>query len=106
MSKVNGYMDDPILAGKSIVEWDAAALLKMMWETWNEVLRRTLGFAERSLVSEVPDWRNKWAHQEPFSSDDAYQRAGFGRAAADCGLGPPVRRNRKGEDRTPARAFR
>jgi predicted AAA+ superfamily ATPase len=41
-----------------------------MWETWNDVFRRTLGFAERSLVSELRDVRNKWAHQSPFSSDD------------------------------------
>ena len=73
MAKVKGFVDDPILANKAIVEWDAAALLKLMWETWNEVFRKTLGFAERSLVSEVRDWRNKWAHQEPFSSDDAYR---------------------------------
>jgi len=73
MAKVKGFVDDPILANKSIGEWDAAALLKLMWETWNEVFIKTLGFAERSLVSEVRDWRNKWAHQEPFSSDDAYR---------------------------------
>ncbi len=73
MAKVKGFVDDPILANKAIGEWDAAALLKLMWETWNEVFRKTLGFAERSLVSEVRDWRNKWAHQEPFSSDDAYR---------------------------------
>ena len=34
------------------------------------MFRRTLGFAERSLVSELRDVRNKWAHQSPFSSDD------------------------------------
>ena len=73
MQKVRGFVDDPILANKSIGEWDAAALLKLMWETWNEVFRKTLGFADRSLVSEIRDWRNKWAHQEPFSSDDAYR---------------------------------
>ena len=33
--------------------------------------RDTLGFTERSLVSELRGWRNKWAHQERFSSDDA-----------------------------------
>ena len=71
--RVQGFVDDPILANKSIDEWDVAALLKLMWETWNEVFRRTLGFAERSLVSEIRDWRNKWAHQEPFSGDDAYR---------------------------------
>ena len=73
MQKVRGFVDDPILANKSIGEWDSAALLKLMWETWNEVFRKTLGFADRTLVSEIRDWRNKWAHQEPFSSDDAYR---------------------------------
>ena len=52
---------------------DAAALLRVMWESWNEVYRDTLGHAERSLVSELRDARNRWAHQEPFSSDDAYR---------------------------------
>ena len=44
-----------------------------MWEAWNDVFRRTLGPAERSLVSELRDLRNKWAHQQSFSSDDAYR---------------------------------
>ena len=74
MPKVQRFLsDDPMLANKGIGEWDVAALLKLMWETWNEVFRKTLGYAERSLVSEIRDWRNKWAHQEPFSSDDAYR---------------------------------
>src|ERR1700722_1927467 len=54
-------------------DWDVAGLLKLMWEAWNDVFRRTLGHAERSLVSELRDLRNKWAHQESFSSDDAYR---------------------------------
>src|SRR5690606_10809846 len=58
------------LSEKPIAQWDAAGLLKLMWETWNDVFGRTLGRAERSLVSELRDVRNKWAHQEPFSSDD------------------------------------
>jgi predicted AAA+ superfamily ATPase len=73
METVRRYAEDPLLKNKPIAEWDAAALLKLMWETWNEVFRKTLGFAERSLVSELREWRNKWAHQEPFSSDDAYR---------------------------------
>ena len=32
--------------------------------------RVTLGHAERSLISELLEWRNRWAHQKPFSSDD------------------------------------
>ncbi len=64
------FHDDPKLKGKSVTEWDAAALLKLMWDTWNDVFRYTLGHTDRSLVSELRDWRNKWAHQEHFSSDD------------------------------------
>ena len=67
------FGDDRKLADKGIGEWDAAGLLKLMWEAWNDVFRRTLGPAERSLVSELRDLRNKWAHQESFSSDDAYR---------------------------------
>ena len=39
---------------------------RLMWDAWNDVFRKTLGQAERSLVSELRDVRNKWAHQEPF----------------------------------------
>ncbi|MEO8411712.1 MAG: Swt1 family HEPN domain-containing protein, partial [Propionivibrio sp.] len=70
LPRVKGFVDDPILANKSIEDWDASALVKLMWETWNDVFRKTLGYSARTLVSEIRDWRNKWAHQETFSSDD------------------------------------
>ena len=54
-------------------ESDVQVLLKVMWDTWNEVFREILGHAERSLVSELREHRNNWAHQQPFSSDDAYR---------------------------------
>src|SRR3990172_12003419 len=65
--------DDRLNAKRKIRDWDVAPLLKLMWESWNEVFRKTLGPAERSLLSELRDHRNKWAHQEAFSSDDAYR---------------------------------
>ncbi|GIX27884.1 MAG: hypothetical protein KatS3mg123_1765 [Burkholderiales bacterium] len=68
---VQRFAEDPLIGRKPIAQWDVAGLLKLMWETWNDVFGRTLGRAERSLVSELRDWRNQWAHQEPFSSDDA-----------------------------------
>jgi len=55
---------------KPFTAWDAAVLLRLMWDSWNDVFRRTLGQAERTLVSELRDVRNRWAHQEPFSGDD------------------------------------
>src|SRR3989441_304280 len=64
------FADDRTVGKKPVAGWDVAALLKLMWEAWNDVFGKTLGRAERSLVQELRDWRNKWAHQEPFSSDD------------------------------------
>jgi len=70
--KARPYLaDDRTLGRRPLAEWDVGALLKLMWEEWNAVFGRTLGRAERSLVQELRDWRNKWAHQEPFSGDDA-----------------------------------
>ena len=60
-------------AGSDEPNLDAAVLLRMMWDQWNTVFRDTLGFSERSLVSELRDVRNKWAHQGVFSTDDAYR---------------------------------
>lgn len=54
-------------------EWDTYAILKIMWSNWNEVFSRTLGRSERSLVSELQDVRNSWAHQTSFSTDDAHR---------------------------------
>jgi hypothetical protein len=65
------FGDDRAVGKKLVAEWDVAALLKLMWEAWNDVFAKTLGRAERSLVQELRDCRNKWAHQEPFSSRDA-----------------------------------
>jgi predicted AAA+ superfamily ATPase len=70
MDAVRRFADDPMLGSKPIAQWDVAGLLKLMWEIWNDVFGRTLGRADRSLVSELRDVRNKWAHQTPFSSDD------------------------------------
>lgn len=68
---VRGFIEDPNLVDKPIGQYDVSPLMKLMWDTWNDVFKRTLGFPQRSLVSEIRDWRNKWAHQQPFSSDDA-----------------------------------
>src|SRR5437773_913365 len=58
-------------ANRPFAAWDAAVLLRLMWDSWNDVFRKTLGQADRSLVSELRDVHNRWAHQEPFSGDDA-----------------------------------
>src|SRR4051812_824587 len=70
-AEASRYLSTDRLRGdKPITQWDIAALLRVMWESWNDVFRRTLGHAERNLVSELRTARDRWAHQEPFSSDD------------------------------------
>lgn len=53
--------------------WDAQAILTVMWDTWNSVFRRNLGVIERSVVSELREFRNRWAHQTPFTEDDSFR---------------------------------
>ncbi len=65
--------NDRMLFGKKIRAWDVSALLSFMWSNWNTIYNKTLGHAERSLVSELREHRNNWAHQATFSSDDTYR---------------------------------
>jgi len=51
-------------------QWDIASILSVIWNKWELVFRKTLGRAELSIVSELREVRNKWAHQNPFSGDD------------------------------------
>ncbi|MBK9173225.1 MAG: DUF499 domain-containing protein [Chloracidobacterium sp.] len=67
------FTEDQNLGNKPPSEWDVSGLLRMMWDTWNSIFRYTLGHSERSLVSELRNHRNAWAHQRTFSSDDAYR---------------------------------
>lgn len=52
---------------------DVQVLLKAMWDHWNGVFGKVLGQSERTLVSELRTDHNRWAHQESFSTDDAYR---------------------------------
>ena len=52
MDAIRRFADDPLFVAKPIGEWVAAGLLKLASDTWNDVFRKTLGFAERALVQE------------------------------------------------------
>ncbi|HPO87567.1 MAG TPA: Swt1 family HEPN domain-containing protein [Candidatus Hydrogenedentes bacterium] len=52
---------------------DVQALLVVMWESWNNVFQTQLGHTGRSYVSELREIRNKWAHQQAFSGEDAHR---------------------------------
>jgi predicted AAA+ superfamily ATPase len=59
--------------GKKVSPTDAQFLLRVMWDEWQAVFRNVLGQSERTYVSELRDVRNRWAHQDAFSGDDAYR---------------------------------
>ena len=60
--------DDPAAIGE--ISGDIAVTLRVMAVAWNDVFRDSLGPAERSLVSEIRETRNRWAHQDAFDDDD------------------------------------
>src|SRR5260370_23646535 len=62
-----------VSARNSELSGDTQVLLTVMWDQWQTVFRSVLGHAERWLVSELREVRNKWAHQQAFSTDDAYR---------------------------------
>ncbi len=62
-----------VLTQLPLDEWDAQALLTVMWDQWNAVFRQKLGLFERSLVSELREFRNRWAHQSELTDDDCYR---------------------------------
>jgi hypothetical protein len=65
------HANEPDLHDRRISEWDVAPLLRVMFLVWNDAFRDLLGPSERSLVSELRTWRNRWAHQDRLTDDDA-----------------------------------
>lgn len=55
------------------IAWDVQGLLHSMVGSWKDVFGKTLSQGHRSLVGELIDVRNDWAHQKPFSADDAHR---------------------------------
>ena len=67
LQSVNGRLHAP---DRNPSTEDAAFLFKGMKATWPEVFGHGFPPAVRSLVFEVSDARNSWAHQQALSTDD------------------------------------
>lgn len=63
----------PLAGQQTTINYDTQALLSILWDNWQMVFKKTLGQAERSIVSELRDVRNNWAHQKGFNLDDTYR---------------------------------
>ncbi len=68
--RLETFRSDAMFRDKPVSAWDAHALLKLMHEVWQEVFQGSLSYIGRSMVNELREWRNRWAHQATFSSDD------------------------------------
>jgi uncharacterized protein len=56
------------------LNWDNQALLKAIGDDyWNDVFRNVLQRIDRTYAIELRDVRNKVAHDEAFTNDDAYR---------------------------------
>ena len=65
--------DERAIGKDGQVNWDTQNLLTLIWDQWHKVFKETFGYAEEALVRELRDIRNRWAHQEAFSTDDTYR---------------------------------
>ena len=54
---------------------DVHRLLILMWDAWNDAFQSKLGHPGRNYVSELREVRNRWAHQQPFSNEQATRAA-------------------------------
>jgi hypothetical protein len=71
-ARVDAVLHNSELASQ-IGTWDAQSLMVFMWERWNDLFRSELSFVERSLISELRDFRNRWAHQDGLEERDVYR---------------------------------
>jgi hypothetical protein len=52
---------------------DPGLQLRIMAESWDSAFRQELTKSDRNVIFELRDVRNRWAHNDPFSTDDAYR---------------------------------
>ena len=83
--------NDKILAGKNICDWDLTGLFGLLLGGYQQVFSTFLGQSDRSLIFELKDYRNKWAHQHAFSSNDLYRALDTAeRILLSCCAGAPA----------------
>ncbi|MFP4384574.1 MAG: DUF499 domain-containing protein [Spirochaetia bacterium] len=68
----DGGKSDRFLTNDS-KNWDIHTLLTIMQVKWFDVFSKVLGKSEKNIVFALKDQRNNWAHQQTFSTEDAYR---------------------------------
>jgi hypothetical protein len=73
-SGVYGGLASTTIEG-AVRELDAQSCLNLIQRRWAQVFQAKLGNSERGYCNILTDARNNWAHQRPFTNDDAYEAA-------------------------------
>ena len=60
-------------ASRAQIPWDAPLIVNVINSEWQYLFRNKLGKAERGMLHELSEIRNRWAHQEAFSTDDTWR---------------------------------
>lgn len=72
-----GWFDEFLYRAKGLSDEasfdDPSVLLRVMTESWDVAFRDELTRSDRNVVFELRDVRNRWAHNQSFSHDDAYR---------------------------------
>lgn len=72
--------------GKKFTRDDVQTHLVFITERFNEVFKPHLSYAARTYANELREFRNKWAHQDPFNGDDTYRVLDSAeRLSTECG---------------------
>ena len=76
MEKAASYLRDHQKSKQQeddIIREDVSAMLTVVSREWEKVFKGSLSKPDRSLVNELIEVRNQWAHQSTFSIDDTYR---------------------------------
>ena len=74
LKTAKGYFSNTLGLSDDIAAWDTSAIFKIMEAGWSDVFSSNFSRTHRSMVVELRDVRNRWAHEDPkFTGDDVYR---------------------------------
>jgi hypothetical protein len=74
LKTAKGYFTNTQGLSDDIATWDTSAIFKIMEAGWSDVFSSNFSRTHRSMVVELRDVRNRWAHEDPkFTGDDVYR---------------------------------
>jgi len=64
------YIDADSTKAQQILCEDFSTFMRVVWKEWDDVFSKTLSKADRTILQECRDIRNKWAHSSTASGKD------------------------------------